>query len=529
MPQTWTSARASSADQSRATGRAAIEAMSCEASLGRFMRTGWRHAQQSDTFSTNWHIDCIADYLTAASDRQLGQLLIFSMPPRHMKSIGINVFWPAWTWAQQIPEEQRRRRLRIKEDSWRGPGTRFAFISYGDDLSMRDSRWCRSLIESPWYQERWGDRYKLVRANDHFMENTFGGSRRSMSFGGGITGFGAHIIVVDDAHNINSPAFEVERERVLNLWDNTLNTRLDDSRHGVYVIAMQRSHERDLIGHILAREFNGVHVCLPAEFERGHPHVFLDPRWPVERKTLLSPGGPNEGSIWQDTRVEGEPLWKERFPVEVLRERQKGMLSHTRAGQYQQRPTAQEGGLFKRAWFDNPARIAPAGLIKCRAWDTAATAEGHSYDPDYTVGCLLGLDPVTEMLYVMDVVRGRWSPGEVEDVIKMTATQDGAKTYIYYPQAPGAAGKFEAYRMVTELRGYSVSTEREVGDKEYRANGFATQAEHRFVKLVEAPWNEAFIDELCSFPNGAHDDQVDAVCGAFRTLLRRPQYGAIGV
>jgi hypothetical protein len=80
---------------------------------------------------------------------------------------------------------------------------------------------------------------------------------------------------------------------------------------------MQRSHERDLIGHILAKEFNGMHVCLPAEFEAGHPYVFLNPKWPVPRKTDSSngaDGGPKIGEAWRDFRQEGDSLWKSRFP-----------------------------------------------------------------------------------------------------------------------------------------------------------------------------------------------------------------------
>jgi hypothetical protein len=73
----------------------------------------------------------------------------------------------------------------------------------------------------------------------------------------------------------------------------------------MFIVIMQRSHERDLIGHILAREFRGMHVCLPAEFERGHPYVFLNPKWPVPRKTDSSngaDGGPKIGEVWHDFR-----------------------------------------------------------------------------------------------------------------------------------------------------------------------------------------------------------------------------------
>ena len=75
------------------------------------------------------------------------------------------------------------------------------------------------------------------------------------------------------------------REATLRVWDEVLPTRLNDPKTGMFIVIMQRSHERDLIGHILAKEFNGMHVCLPAEFEGGHPYVFLNPKWPVPRKT----------------------------------------------------------------------------------------------------------------------------------------------------------------------------------------------------------------------------------------------------
>jgi Terminase RNaseH-like domain len=89
------------------------------------------------------------------------------------------------------------------------------------------------------------------------------------------------------------------------------------------------------------------------------------------------------------------------------------------------------------------------------------------------------------------------------------------------PQDPGAAGKFEARQLAGLLQGYQVASEREKGNKENRADPFASQCEQGYVKLVEGAWNHAFVEELCAFPNGAHDDQVDAASAAFRALLRR--------
>ena len=348
-----------------------------------------------------------------------------------------------------------------------------------------------------------------------------------MSFSS-ITGFGADIIVVDDAHDIENVESNVIREAALRVWDEVLPTRLNDPKIGMFIVIMQRSHERDLIGHILAKEFNGIHVCLPAEFEGGHPYVFLNPQWPVPRKTDSSKGtdgGPKIGNPWHDFRQEGESLWKSRFPKEVLKRWAGSMTSHAAAGQLQQRPTAREGGLFKREWFTNPVKFAPEGLQRVRSWDLASASDPKA-DPDYSVGLLMGLDPRTQLLYLLDVIRGRWSPAEVENKIKATARWHGEETRIRIPQDPGQAGKFQAAYLAGQLRGYSVSSEREEGNKERRADPFAAQCEHGFVKLVAGDWHQAFVDELCAFPNGAHDDQVDVASAAFRALLRRVTWHA---
>src|SRR5215469_1091267 len=142
--------------------------------------------------------------------------------------------------------------------------------------SRRSSTACRTLIESDWYQARWGERYSLTRRAVKHLCNGAGGERRAMTFQS-VTGFGADIMVIDDAHDIKSVDSKAIRDDVLRTWDEVLQTRLNDPQTGIFILIMQRSHERDLVGHILAKEFNGMHVCLPAEFERDHPYVFLNP------------------------------------------------------------------------------------------------------------------------------------------------------------------------------------------------------------------------------------------------------------
>jgi predicted phage terminase large subunit-like protein len=153
----------------------------------------------------------------------------------------------------------------------------------------------------------------------------------------------------------------------------------------------------------------------------------------------------------------------------------------------------------------------------------ASVAEQTS-DPDWTVGVLMGRDTLTGFLYVLDVIRGRCTPAQVELKIWSTAQLDGPECRVRIPQDPGAAGKFEVYHLVAMLQGFAVSTEREEGSKVNRADAFAAQCEHGLVKLLDSQWNQLFVDEMCAFPNAAHDDQVDAVCAAFRTLARRVSY-----
>ena len=284
----------------------------------------------------------------------------------------------------------------------------------------------------------------------------------------------------------------------------------------MFVVIMQRVHERDLSGHILATEMGWTHLCLPAVYEPKHPHPI---RTSVVRKST--------GEVWKDPRAEGEALWPARFSLEALQRMAKdeALSTHMAAGQYQQRPTAREGGLFKRAWFANPVKLAPSGLEKVRAWDFASSVQ-LSQDPDWTVGLLMGCHDASGLIYIIDVIRARLSPAEREQRVKSTAIWDGEEVRIRIPQDPGGAGKFEAHYFARLLQGYRVSIEPEHVSKEARADAFAAQCEYGMVKLVEGAWNQFFIDELCAFPNGAHDDQVDAASAAFRALVRRITWSA---
>ena len=168
--------------------------------------------------------------------------------------------------------------------------------------------------------------------------------------------------------------------------------------------------------------------------------------------------------------------------------------------------------MFKRAWF-KIVKAAPANANRLRWWDKAAT-EG---DGCFSVGVKMS-KAADGMYYVEDVRRGQWSAGQRDSVMKQTASMDGKAVHIWTEQEPGSGGKESAQSTIKMLAGYVVKSEGSSGAKEVRAEPFAAQCEAGNVCLIEGPWNAEYIDELCAFPNGKYNDQVDASSGAFNKL-----------
>lgn len=273
------------------------DALRYERSLIDFTAAFWRFVEPN-AFQTNWHIEAVCDHLEAVADRQIKRGLLINIPPRHMKSLGANVFFPAWVWAQNPnPQNDPSYRFQIKSNSWRGPGVRFMHLSYDSQLATRDGVKCRQIVASPLYRRLWGHRFRLRPDQNQKtrFENVSGGQRISTSEGGMITGEGGDIIVFDDPHNVRAigGANEVAREKTLRFWDEAMPSRLNDQDNGVFVVIMQRVHERDLSGHIITTEMGWTHLCLPAVYETKHPYPI---RTSVVRKST--------GHTWKDPRKE---------------------------------------------------------------------------------------------------------------------------------------------------------------------------------------------------------------------------------
>ncbi len=443
------------------------------------MRAAWS-ILEAVPFLDNWHIGALCEHLQAVTRGEIPKLLV-NIPPGCSKSLLVSVFWPMWEWAKD-------------------PSLRWFCASYDQRLSTRDSVRCRVLLSSDWYQAHWGDKVRLKGDQNQktYYETDRGGYRLATSIGGHGTGEHPDRIVCDDANDVQGSESEAERLSVHEWWDLTMTTR-GVSRAARRVIIQQRTHELDLSGHVLDQG-GYVHLCLPMRYEVG--------------RMATTPLG------WNDPRTEeGKLLAPRQFSEETVRGLERSLGAYGTAGQLQQRPAPREGGMFKREWFEVVAAL-PAKVQRVRYWDKAGTAGGG----DYTVGVLMAKD-TDGLFYVEDVVRGQWSAGQRNPIIKQTAQLDRQryghlKTFL--EREGGSGGKESGEISVRDLAGYAVETEQVTGTKEARAEPFANQCEAHNVKLLAADWNKEYLDELTVFPNGKHDDMVDASSGAFNKLALGP-------
>lgn len=178
-----------------------------------------------------------------------------------------------------------------------------------------------------------------------------------------------------------------------------------------------------------------------------------------------------------------------------------------------------EGKLFHRTWWRFLDRIPADVDATVRAWDLGATTDG-----DPSRGVLMHRRPegTVPRWVVSDVVTVQGPPHEVEAAIKATAELDGLAVPVVLPQDPGQAGIAQVQGYARLLPGWRVIPRRPIGDKVKRAGGWSSQVGALNAGLVRGPWNEAFVSELHAFPDGSHDDQVDASADGFEELVSAP-------
>ena len=451
-------------------------------SLHDYIKMCWPVIEPGVPFVDNWHVGAMAEHLQACDAGQITRLLI-NIPPGTMKSTVTGVIFPSWLWG---PAHKAYKR--------------FVGASHEQTLATRDNRKTRLLVESKWFQRRWTVPLVSDQNEKTYFENSLRGFRQSSAVAS-MTGRRGDYVLWDDPHSPEKAYSDSSRETTIRVFKETLPSRVNDPVKSVIIVVMQRLHEGDVSGEILTGDYGYTHLCMPMEYEKG-------------RQTYYNALG------WKDPRKEeGELLFPGRFPREVVDRDKKVMGAFATAGQFQQRPTPREGGMFQHEWFTQFLKVAPAGTRWARGWDLAATDD----DPKSarTAGVLMGEAPDGRII-VGDARAKRFGPDGVIKMVQSTAIEDRRK-YKHVagsvPQDPGAGGKSWAQTIVKALVGHPYTYSVEPSDKVTRAMGLSAQFEAGNVWLIEGDWNDEYIDEMCMFPGGVLKDLVDASSRAFDHLM----------
>lgn len=479
------SKNAKHASAAKSAGQAKVRELTLQA----FVREAWGILEPVSPLVWNWHLDLICEYLTLIRDEKFkhacGDLegIIFNVPPRTMKSLLISVFFPIWVWTTD-------------------PSRRFMFVSYSEKLSTQHSIFRRSIIESDWYQKEWSSVFTMSR--DQNVKSHYENSARGTMFSTGMqataTGMGGDILIFDDPLNPEQAISQVEREAVNLRFDTTFRSRINDPATGVKIIIMQRLHELDLTGHVLARESGcWKHVSLPAIAPEDKTWEFPESKEIKNQKA-------------------GELLWSVRLPQSFLDSQRVGMGSWAFNGQYQQTPAPLDGGIIKRQWVRFYRQMPEKFEFMVQSWD--CTFSGGN-DNDFVAG----------QVWARSGGKYFMLPYRTYDRLDFGPTMAAIKAcHAKFPQAQAVLieDKANGPAIISELQKEiaGVVAVNPEGGKIARAQATAPLWESGSIELPDPQvfgchWIEDYLHNICTFPKAAHDDDVDATSQALIYMRTR--------
>jgi predicted phage terminase large subunit-like protein len=401
------------------------------------------------------------------AEKKSPRLMLF-MPPRHGKSTLASVAFPAWHLG-------------------RHPQHEFISCSYSGSLAMGFSRKVRQLLREPTYKTAFKTRLDPDSQSAEAWLTTDGGGFVAAGVGGGITGKGAHILVIDDpVKNRDDAESQNARESTWDWYTSTAYTRLAPG--GGVLVILTRWHDDDLAGRLLK-----------AAADNGE-------QWEVVNY-------PARAEVDEQFRKAGEALHRERYDEEALARIEKAVGPRDWSALYQQNPVADDGDYFTREmiqYYDREEVDFSQMRFYC-AWDLAIGKKDRN---DYTVGMVVGVDEY-DQLFVVDVVRGRFDGFEiVERILDLYEEWRPSIIGIERGHIEMALGPFLEKRIRERglYEAYIKDLKTGRRDKEARARAIQGRMQQGMVYL---PRDEQFtgplVAELLRFPNGVHDDQVDAL------------------
>jgi predicted phage terminase large subunit-like protein len=522
--------------------RAALAAMKDEAEddLLVFVRMFWRVVEPVTPLVEGWVLSAMADMLMAVTDGHITRAIV-NVPPGSMKSMLLNVFWPAWEWGPQNM-----------------PHLRYLSASYSSAIPERDNARLLRVISDPVYLRCWGDRFGIVRAGLTLLENDKTGWKRVISTSSGTTGHRADRILCDDLNDPNDVESESVRAGTIHWVREVMPDRLNNMQTSAIVNVQQRTHEQDATG-VLAEHGDGyAWMSIPMEFdplrlcrvvlrtdEDGSVlQEWVDPRGVDEQGQELA-------GLYEDERgnlkvrmgspmaqAEGVLAWPERFPPETVASLKKIKGPYAWAGQYNQAPTVRGGAIIWRDWWQTwSARHFPSVGTVIVSLDTAIKeSEGADYTALTVWGAWEGVDGAPQVM-LLDAWRDRLSLAETVARTAETCFRWKADYLLIEDKARGHDASVEIQRQYADRTWETIliKVNSNSGDKEARLRAVSplfsgdvrrdpvTGVDTWVGGMVWAPateWAEEVINEVTAFPRGSHDDYVDTVSQAMAFMRR---------
>lgn len=468
----------------------------------------------AEKFVPNWHIRYLCDqvqivleWVFAGQPKKYD--LVINISPGSTKSTIVSQAAPAYAWTRM-------------------PNFKSINGSYDHALALKDSLACRDIVESDFYRDHFPKVAELREDQNtkSLFVNKYKGGRLSASTGSRVTGFHAHLITVDDPLNPEQSFSEPEVKKANRWMTNTLPTRGIMRADTPIILVMQRLAQNDPAGERLLRGGRLKHICIPAELlydKEGTLSTYVSPPGLIK---YYKPDG--KGNLLMDPR---------RLDKKNLNEFRKTLGEYGYAGQYLQDPVPLTGAMFDIKMLDIRDQ-APPMVRMIRAWDKAATKDAGAY----SAGVLIGIDKWGDY-WVLDVVRGQWTPTDRERMIKQTAQLDSRGAHgvivnrrpedthveIMVETEGGSGGIESTENSIRRLAGFRVSGKRVTGKKEERAWYFASQVGVKdHVKVLNRPWTKPYIEEMKFFPYSKYKDQIDASSLAFNRIAKPARRAGAG-
>lgn len=444
--------------------------------LVNFVMGAFQIVAPNDKYIHSWYIELICEHLLNCQARKTTRLII-NIPPRHMKSLIVNVIFPAWLLGHNPTES-------------------ILTATYSSDLLEQHSQTFLRLMQSSWYKKIF-PKTIIDREALRAITTTAGGFRYSTTVSGQLTGSGGNYIIIDDPLNAREADSQLARENVINWYSFSLSTR-QNQKTAVMILIAQRLHEDDLPGYLI---------------EKGNWELLKLPAIAEEDETFCV-NGKNFG------RRKNEVLAHERFGIEFYEKQRQELREYAFAGQYQQRPAPIGGGEFKVEWlqyYNGVPNYKEFTRIIC-----VDPADAKGKESDYSVMAVLGLG-ADQNIYLLDLTRDRLNIYQREEEL----------FYLHAKYRPSMPVNYEKYGKDADIS----TLTRAMNTRNYRFSinpvGGSLGKTERIKRLISPMQQRRFwvphhlvkfdvdgtsydlikalIEEMTMFPKARHDDILDAI------------------